>query len=317
MEEKPEDWTYKGSPFLNIGPHVQKGPYEFKTKTVSNSKDLQQDNPLLLSENSPFKIGDYAKWYIGGQFINKDGFLFTIIDYRNSKDVDIQFYYDYITTTRMSEIKEGSIKNPYAGGKYGQYIGVGKYNKEDYLKIYKTWHHMFRRVCDEQVQQLSRNKSYINVSICYEWYNYQNFATWMESYLQTLNQDLYNEYQIDKDIIQWGIEPKIYSPMTCCLIPTLLNISLVDYVRDGKDTYHGVRRTANGKFVCSINTKNGRNNLGTYETQEEAFIVYKNAKEKYLQELADYYYSINAIHKEIKDIIYRIDIQPTGNEKLR
>ena len=74
----------------------------------------------------------------------------------------------------------------------------------------------------------------------------------------------------------------------------------------------------NGNNYSAGFTKYGKEvYIGTYKTSEEAFLAYKEAKESYIRELADYYYSINAIHKEIRDILYRIDIQPDSSEKLK
>lgn len=56
-----------------------------------------------------------------------------------------------------------------------------------------------------------------------EWYNYQNFALWYDTYINSLNPDFYNEYQIDKDLFQRGEKNKVYSPHTCCIILYSIN----------------------------------------------------------------------------------------------
>jgi hypothetical protein len=160
-----------------------------------------------------------------------------------------------------------------------------------------------------------RNTSYINHSICLDWYNYQNFAYWMDNYISSLNQNMYNNYMLDKDLLQWGIKNKIYSPQTCCIVPELINLTLIT-CNVGND-YVGITKN-NWNHYCVEICKYGKPTyIGTYADPDLAFLMYKEAKESYLRELADYYYSINAIHKDVRDMLYRIDIQPDGSEKIK
>jgi hypothetical protein len=151
-----------------------------------------------------------------------------------------------------------------------------------------------------------------NISVCEEWYCYQNFAAWYYGYLNTLNNDPNIHYEIDKDILQWNKDVKIYSPATCALIPHELNTSIINSSTDkglpvGVELYTD---TIPNKYKASFNCKGKKIYLGLYATPEEAFEVYKEAKKKYLIELADYYYSINAIHIEIRDAIYNLELKP-------
>lgn len=326
IQTRPEDWVYKGSPFLNIGPRVQKNHYEKQLNPNYNGPkpptQQAQKHPLNLTDKSPIRVVDGGLWYTSlpnCPYITNEGYRYIVQEYIDRKHVVVKFIdYDYTTCTDIFSVKCGCIKFPYHPHIFNNFFGVGKYDSKSYMKIYKTWRDMFERVYDTRERNLNNNPSYVGiVSICDLWFNFQYFADWMYNYSLTINQENDIEFHIDKDILQWGATNKIYSPNTCCLIPALLNVALSGYNWANKDTFFGTRRTANGKFVCSVHDDNGRNNLGTYETQEEAFLVYKKAKEKRLQDLADYYYSINAIHKEIRDIVHKIEIQPDGSEKLR
>ena len=61
-----------------------------------------------------------------------------------------------------------------------------------------------------------------------------------------------------------------------------------------------------------INPKTGKSKrkyLGTYETQEKAFEVYKYYKEKNLKEVADYYKDL--IPKKLYDGMYSYEVEIT------
>lgn len=320
MEEKPEDWTYKGSPFLNIGPHVQAEYHKKPIDPNYNGKHPStqfQIHPLI--NHDPFNKVKNCKLHYENRydcpFVTNEGYFVVIKEYRDKYHVLVEFLCSgWQTVVPMNIIKTGAIKYPYHPNRFGFYFGEGSYTKRQHAKIYAAWSDMSIRTQDPEVQKKSKNWQYIGVKIDYRWYNYQNFAAWMDNYLQSLNPELYNDYQIDKDILQWGIEPKIYGPDTCCLVPSIINGALA--MQNCGALPLGVNN--NGFHYSSGMTKFGKEvYLGTYKTPEEAFLVYKEAKESYIRELADYYYSINAIHKEIRDILYRIDIQPDGSEKLR
>lgn len=110
-------------------------------------------------------------------------------------------------------------------------------------------------------------------------------------------------------------EYKIYSPNTCCMVPSAINyaISSLDRERVVENLPIGVHKnTYNDKYIVNISlgNQNPHPYLGEFNTPEEAFMTYKATKEKYIRELADYYYSINAIYKEVRDKLYTVNIEP-------
>ena len=81
--------------------------------------------------------------------------------------------------------------------------------------MYDTWVGMIRRCYSEK--SLIKRPTYKDVTICEEWYNFQNFAKWFENnYVEGLH--------LDKDLL--SKEKKIYSPKSCCFI-TLQNNSKI------------------------------------------------------------------------------------------
>lgn len=323
-EEHSEDWVYKGSPFLNIGPQVQKEYYEKPIDPNYNGPHPShqiQIHPYLLSKKSPFKVKDGSIWYKDVIFITNEGYQIIIRDYISKHQVIVEFLHSGVrVTARMKDIKCGCVKYPYHPNRYGFFLGEGLYKMDGPMKKYvNLWGAMQERTQDPVLQQRTRNWQYVGVKIDYEWYNYQNFVNWIDEYFKSLNPNLYNDYQIDKDILQWGIEPKVYGPKTCCLVPSLINITLSAKSTNDNGLPIGVykKETKNGiSYFSSINKYGENNHINKCNSAEEAFQAYKKAKESYIRELADYYYSINALHKEIRDRLYMISIQPDGSEKL-
>lgn len=144
--------------------------------------------------------------------------------------------------------------------------------------------------------------SYVDCEICEGWENFQNFAKWYYE----------NEYQcneplcIDKDILTHG--NKIYSPDTCILVPQRINLLFIkEYARRG-DLPIGVIKHGNGYSVhCSLDNHT-KNYIGFYYDPILAFAAYKEAKEKYIKEVADSYK--NLIPQKIYEAVinYRIEI---------
>lgn len=164
-----------------------------------------------------------------------EGCIVGIDIYNNKNDVIIEFLdNEFHMHTRMVNIKRGAIKNPYLRNKYGACFGYGKYIKHGYPKIYSAWQNMFRRVYNPQSY---RDYSYDNCIIDGRWYVYQQFAEWYDNYISGLNQDFYNDYQIDKDILQWNEKQKIYGPDTCCIIPSELNNALSSQHKNRRSEY--------------------------------------------------------------------------------
>lgn len=62
--------------------------------------------------------------------------------------------------------------------------------------------------------------TYIGCGVSEEFHNFQNFALWYNKIKYDCKYDL----ELDKDFLYEG--NKIYSPATCCLLPTEINSNL-------------------------------------------------------------------------------------------
>lgn len=59
-----------------------------------------------------------------------------------------------------------------------------------------------------------------------------------------------------------------------------LNTSLPH--EDSSSTYQGVSRTSSGKWMCKLTINGYQRYLGSYNTEEEAYMVYRKEKELYI-----------------------------------
>lgn len=267
------------------------------------------------SHDSVIKFFNAAAQYNGTIWNTLEGCQLRILSYNSKNDVDIEFLdTGNLAKVRMSSIRDGSVKNNYKPNKYGAYFGDGPYTKRQHPKIYGTWFNIFHRLNPKNQENNTRNAAYRYVSICNEWYNYQIFAYWYDSYISSLNPEFYNDYQIDKDILQWDKKYKVYSPSTCCLIPSKLNSSLsnhdVERISE-PDLPIGVHKNTCGNTYM-INLSIDRKSVypGMFKDPMEAFYKYKELKEEYIRSLASEYYSKNAITKEVYDAVLNISIEP-------
>lgn len=209
-----------------------------------------------------------------------------IIDYKGALDVTVMFYSPpYVTKCTMGNLLTGRVANPYYARVYGVgYIGVGKYSTKD-KEMYKLWMRLLERT--NCAIFTSKNPAYLNVSICDEWLNFQNFAAWCEEQPFFKAKDSKGKsYQIDKDLLVKG--NNTYSPETCCFVPQRINALLTkNDVRRGKFPIGVTFVECVGKYSAQVSRIDLDRRLGYYETPEEAFQAYKKAKESYIKEIAN------------------------------
>ena len=109
---------------------------------------------------------------------------------------------------------------------------------------------------------------------------------------------------LDKDILIKN--NKIYSPETCVFVPHDIN-SLFTKANTKRGKYPiGVHFKRN-KYHVQIQKYKQVIHLGTYDTSEEAFTVYKIAKENYIKEIADKYKDL--IPKKLYDAMYEYEVE--------
>ena len=217
---------------------------------------------------------------IGETHTTNNGEKLTILNYRGNFRYLIKFEDNTeINGVRYDHIKNGEVKNPNTPIVYGiGYSSIGKYSQKEHRSAYRKWQGMLERCYSEKYH--IKKPTYIGCSVSEDWFNFQVFADWF--YDETNG---YKEgYQLDKDILKKG--NKIYSPETCCFVPQEINTLLVKNDSKRGNLLIGVRKNGNG-FQARLNINGDTKIIGTYSTQEQAFLVYKEEKESYIKYLAD------------------------------
>lgn len=171
-------------------------------------------------------------------------------------------------------------------------------NNEPY---YKAWVSITLRSTNQKFKDA--HPAYSDCTICDEWRTLSNFKRWFED----PRNGYQDGYQIDKDILVKG--NKEYGPNTCCFVPRLINSAIVIHPT-GKCPVVGVKPNAN-KFEVCLSRYGKRVYIGLFDTKEEAFYAYKNAKEKYIKELAEKYFQEGKITKRVYDALIKYEVKIT------
>lgn len=229
---------------------------------------------------------------IGEERYNNNNSLMKITDYRNSKDIDVYFP-DYNWTyyhARYDNFTRGKIKCPYEPRYYNVgYLGEGEYiikENGECTKCYRTWYHMLQRCYD--IDHLYKNPTYENCFVCEEWLNFQNFADWFYDNYYEVNDEL---MCLDKDILYKG--NLIYSPETCVFVTQKINSLFVksDTIRGELPIGVQIDKRRNTYGAYCNNGYGERTYLGSFDTPEKAFYMYKNYKEELIKNIAEEYKS--------------------------
>ena len=90
---------------------------------------------------------------------------------------------------------------------------------------------------------------------------------------------------MDKDILVKG--NKVYSPETCCFVPSEVNLLFSKTGKLRGSLPIGVKTNGYGAYQASLRCHGKHKTLGQFKTCEEAFQAYKAAKESYIKEVAN------------------------------
>lgn len=185
----------------------------------------------------------------------------------------------------------------------GNFLGVGINDSFDDLKspAYKYWKSMLTRCYNNRYQKI--RPTYKGCEVDDRWKTFSVFKKWFdENYVEG--------YELEKDILVKG--NKIYGPDTCCFVPRRINILLTNRKRYRGSLPVGVHASENGKrYIATMDRADGKRFVKSYKTVEEAFSAYKNAKEAYIKEVADEYFSKGLITKRVRDALYQYKIEIT------
>jgi hypothetical protein len=280
---------------------VTKGEVTVLSYNSAVDVDVQfQDGAITKTKSSCLKLGNVGHptscLVAGDIFKTNSGWEGVVLKYNSCHSVTVKWQDGSESEHPASHILNGGIKplfQPSVAGVgfigEGEFSSKAKKNKKSAPSvILEYWRRMLTRCFDpkEVVKQTSLN--YLNVEVCNDWFNFQNFAKWA---LSQPNWNIKNE--LDKNLLGTGF---MYSPESCTFLPMEVNVFLADnYTRDVHNLPKGVQyikpATTGAKegYVARCYVDDERKYLGYYDTPEEAFAIYKEVKEGYAKTLAERY----------------------------
>ena len=230
--------------------------------------------------------------------VSNEGCVMKIVEYNNNYDVIIEFQdeHKYRVHTQYSNFKNGQCKNPFFASVFGHgYYGVDKNGNVPKTKEFKDgklcstweynkWMNMLKRCFDNKYKE--KRPTYKDTACCERWLYFANFLEDFEILKQEYSWNENEKLNLDKDILHKG--NKIYSLENCVLVPDYINSLFIK--RDAKRGEYpiGVCYNKGAKkyqAFCSINGK--QISLGLYNTPEEAFNAYKQAKENEIKRIVN------------------------------
>jgi len=172
-------------------------------------------------------------------------------------------------------------------GKRSLVYGVGINDWDGAVKVegkkireYLLWANMLKRCFDQKLKQ--NQPTYQGVTCSKEWLSMTKF---IEDVSQMRGFGL-DGWALDKDILVKG--NKLYSKDACCFVPQEVNNLLIKSDNSRGEYPVGVCfHKASGKFMASLTINGKKKNLGYFTTAEEAFQVYKAAKEAQIKVVAE------------------------------
>ena len=208
-----------------------------------------------------------------------------ILEYKNNKQVVIMFLNTgFITEESMGVIRSGHIRDSSLPTTCGfGYIDVeGASIGRNMTKEYQLWNNMINRCYNEK--GLSSNPTYKDCHVSEDWRYLSNFKEWCNNQIG-FDQD---GWQLDKDILVKG--NKVYSEDTCCFVPPEINSLFVkSNARRGECLVGVTYRKDRKKYQAGMNNTEGSSFIGHFDTELEAFLAYKQAKESKVKEVAELY----------------------------
>lgn len=228
----------------------------------------------------------FSRVKIGDEYVANCGIVCKVVERLNTNTVVIEWQdeFKHRQTARPNRVREGKVYNPYFPSSFGVgYPGFGEYLPVKHKLEHSVWYSMLERCYKQEYKDWK--PTYETVTVCGDWLNFQNFATWYN------NQKFAGvaDYQLDKDILVKG--NKIYAPEFCSLVPREINMLLVTRENGRGSLPIGVhwRDKKVNCYAGQYKEFAGDKHSKLFPTIEEAFLFYKENKERVVKEYAEAY----------------------------
>ena len=238
------------------------------------------------------------KCNIGDIFEVNHGYKVKIVDIFKSPYVRIKFLdaNGFEVDTQMTHLKLGNITNPFHRTLFNTgYLGDYDKKHKNNSKSVAVWEGMMVRSYSSAY--LKNQPTYKNVTVCEEWHSYANFQKWF-------NENYINNFHLDKDLLQIGVENKVYSPSTCLFLPRKINNFIINKNTNNTSGFRGINSSKYNTWraECSDFTTGKNKYLGAFKNIDDAVSCYINYKKQQIQKAKEYminlgFWDINIINK--------------------
>jgi hypothetical protein len=149
-------------------------------------------------------------------------------------------------------------------------------SKKTVCHFYSAWKSMLRRCYSTKFQ--IENPTYIDCTVCEEWYSFMSFRAWM------IQQNWHGK-QLDKDLLFLG--NKIYSPDACIFVSLQINTLLADSgASRGEFPIGASWHIGKGEFQALCRTNGKLKHLGYFTNFHAAHRAWQQFKIKVIQQAA-------------------------------
>jgi hypothetical protein len=239
---------------------------------------------------------DTAQFISKARLINGDRYDYSKVQYINSQTpviIGCRCHGDFLQTPN-SHLSGYGCKECSREQSKSLVMGVGVNDwpapikvKGEHILAYKYWHQLLKRLYN--TRSLALEPKYKEVGLCEEWKSFSKFKEWFDANYMGGRDDI----DLDKDLMchVLGFKTKFYSPQTCEFLPREIN-AVIAYDKYTKDLPVGVQHARHSaRYTATISINNHKHHLGTFDTVEEAFAVYRAARENNIHQMADKYKS--------------------------
>ena len=228
--------------------------------------------------------------YLNKTFKTNNSGNVTVIEYHNSTKILVKFLdtgntrFVRATDLNKGEIRDSSVARYYGFGVLDQKITQDK----ETVIAYNIWEKMLSRCYNNKCSDRTR-LAYANVHVSETFKLFSNFTNWCKKQKGFGEKDENGKlFALDKDILSRDI--KVYSEDTCCFVPREINaLFVIRHNKRGKYPLGVTKHTKCDKYNAKLSKNGVVKYLGLFNTPEEAFYVYKEAKEEYVKDVANKY----------------------------
>ena len=171
---------------------------------------------------------------------------------------------------------------------------------EHWRAAYKSWYRMLMRCY--YVKYKGHYGTYKDCTVCNEWLLLPNFKLWFDK-------NYVKGYDLDKDILFRN--NKVYSPDTCCFVPSEINKLIIKRNKKRGSLPIGVYQPKEGLFLAQMGINGKTKTIGCSKSANQAFLLYKSAKEAHIKEVAQKYYDEGKIAKRVYDALMKYEVEIT------